>query len=440
MSREQGRRVQVTASARRTALFSAIVVALTAGMLTLAGTTPREIGRPVEDPSRVQLDSRTFSCAGGIPGAEVRSGNLREGLAADQPIPTGRPVTVEADRTVSAGAFAGQQASSSRALAWLPCPEPAARWWFVGAGGAENTHGTVLTISNPRTGEASVDIEVFGPKGPVEAPAFRSIPIPPRGTKVIDLAKTAPALGNLAVSVVATRGLVAVSAVDRFAPGSIGTFAREWLPPQSLPSTSVTLAGIPVERGPSALMVVNPGEVDAIVKVEVIGQTGTFVPEALREFIVSPGSVRTLSMTAVIDGTPLALKVTSEQKVTATVRTIKSGDTAFATGVRVIRGGTAFAVPDGNGRLLLSSVQDGTSVSVAAFASSGKVLKEWAVQVGARTTVQAALPRGTRYVRLLAQDPAVIAGFVVVGTKGTASAGVPSAIRSVTLPKVTAGW
>lgn len=425
---------------RRNVMYSAIVVALTIAMLTLAGTTPHEIGRPVEDPSRVQLDSRTFSCAGGISGATIRSGNVSDGLAAVRAIPSGPPVLITADRSVSAGAFAGQQAASARALAWLPCPEPAARWWFVGAGGAENTHDTVLTISNPRSGEASVDIEVFGPTGPVKAPAFRDIVIAPRGTKVVDLAKTAPALGNLAVSVVATRGLVAVSAVDRFAPGSIGSYAREWLPAQSLPSTSVTVTGIPVERGASALIVANPGEVDAVVKVEVIGETGTFVPEALREFRVSPGSVQTLSMGAVIDGTPLALRVSSEQRVTATVRTVRSGDTAFATGVRVIRGATAFAVPDGRGRLLVSSLQDGTSVALTAFANDGAVLREWTMPVGARTTAQAALPVGTRYVQLQPQEPAVVAGFVVLGKAGTASAGVQSAISSVVLPKVTAGW
>ncbi|MCX6397021.1 MAG: DUF5719 family protein [Propionibacteriales bacterium] len=426
---------------RRSALFSGTVVALSIGMLTLAGTTPREIGRPVGDPSRVQLDSRTFSCTGGIAGTRVRSGSVRAGLAAERRLGSGaEPVDVVADRNVAGGAFAGQQATSGASLAWLPCPEPAARWWFVGAGGAENTHDTVLTITNPRAGEASVDIVVYGPKGPVQAPDFRNIAIGARGTKVIDLAKTAPAIGNLAVSITATRGLVAVSAADRFAPGSLGAFAREWLPAQSLPSTSVTLAGIPVERGSSSLMVANPGEVDAIVKVEVIGQTGTFVPEALREFIVGPGQVRTVPMASVIDGTPLALKVSSEQKVTAAVRSVKSGDTAFSTGVEPIRGGTALAVPDGKARLMLSSVRDASSVQVASFAADGTVLKEVTVPVAAATTSQVVLPAGTRYVRLLAEDPTVVGGLVVVGTRGTATAGIGSSVRSVVLPKVTAGW
>lgn len=442
MSREQGRRIQVTASQRRSIAYAVIVVALTAAMLTLAGTTPREIGRPVEDPSRVQLDSRTFSCAGGIAGAAVRSGDLSTGPAAARAVPTGgspKPVTVVAERDVAVGAFAAQQASSATSLAWLPCPEPAARWWFVAAGGAENTHDTVFTITNPRSGEASVDIEVYGPKGPVAAPDFRDIQIPARGSRVIDLAKTAPSLGDLAVSITATRGLVAVSGVDRYAPGSVGTFTREWLPPQLLPARSVNLTGIPTERSSSSLVVANPGEADAIVEVEVIGRTGTFVPEKLREFIVGPRSVRTLPLTAVIDGTPLALRLTSEQRITATVRSVRNDDSSFATGVRVIQDETAFAVPDGKGYLLVSSVRTGTRVRVVAYGGKGQELLTTDLAVGARTTLQQGLPVGARYVRLTPADPAVIAGFVVTTQGGTAAAGIWSP-ASVELPSVRAGW
>lgn len=441
-STDSGRRVRLTVGARRTALFSATLVALTMVMLALAGTSPRDLGRPVEDPSRVLLDSRTFSCAGDISGAVVRSGSIRQGLDPDRAVPSGRsqPITVVAEQDVAAGAFAGQQVSSRDSLAWLPCPEPAARWWFVGAGGAENTHDTVFTISNPRPGEASVDIDVFGPGGVVDSPGSRDISIPPHGSRTIDLAKTAPALGNLAVSIRAKRGLVAVSAADRFAPGSIGAYAREWLPQQLLPARSITLAGVPVDRGRSSLMIANPNDVDAVVKVEVIGQTGTFTPEALREFIVGPGSVQTVSLSAVIDGTPLALKITSVQKITASVRSLKDGDTSFATGVRVIRGSTAFAVPDGRTQVLLSSLSEATTVRVIAFGAADQTLSQSDLPVAAQTTVRFALPAGTRYVRLVAADPTVIGGFVTVGRGGTTAAAISSAVVAVRLPKVRAGW
>lgn len=437
MSREQGRRA-ATPSAGRTGIFALVVVALSVGMLALAGTTPRGIGRPVEDPSRVLLDQRTFSCDGGIGGTSTRSGDLTTGLAATRKVPD-RPTTPQVltvDREFSAGAFAGQQATTARGTAWLPCPEPRARWWFVAAGGAAITHDTVLTLSNPRTGDALVDITVYGPEGIVESPDFRNVPVPARSSRVIDLARTAPAVGNLAVSVRATRGLVAASAVDRFAPGAVGTTAVEWLPSTSPPDTSVTLSGLPALRTSSTLVVANPNEVEAIVEIQVVGTSGTFVPTGLADIIVSPNSVATVPVSTVVDGTPMALTVTSTQKVTATVRSIRGEDTAFASGARVLRGGTAFAVPDGKGTLVLSSLRTGGTARLIAFGADGQRLAEEELEVERRTSRAFALPAGTRYLRLGSIDGDIVAGFSVVPAKGLAGSAVTPALNSVRLPKV----
>jgi hypothetical protein len=244
----------------RAALFSVVVVGLTIGMLTVAGTRPLGIGRLVENPSRVQLNQRTFSCGGGIAGAEVRSGNLSTGLAPTQVVPTAppKPVTVVANRPIAPGAFAGQQAITKRSLAWLPCPEPAARWWFVAAGGASITHDTVLTISNPRAGVATFDVDVYGPGGLVDSPNLRNLQLPAGGSTELTLSRYAPSIGDLAVSITATRGLVAASAADRFSPGIVSKAALEWLPPQLLPARVINLTGMAAQRGSSTLLVVNP--------------------------------------------------------------------------------------------------------------------------------------------------------------------------------------
>src|SRR4051812_14868728 len=228
--------------AGRAVVLGVMVVALTVAFLALAGTSPHGVGARVQTFKRVQLDQRTFTCAGGIPGATASHGTVAGGLSPAEPIES--PKQFDFDRSDALGAFAGQGSRSSDWLAWLPCPEPQARWWFVGAGAATVTHDTVLTVTNPRAGQADVDIDVLGPKGPVTAPGLHGITVPAGTTQVIDLAKVAPAVGDLAVSVVATRGLVAVSAADRFAPGVVGKAVQEWLPGQALPSTSVTMAGL----------------------------------------------------------------------------------------------------------------------------------------------------------------------------------------------------
>ena len=423
----------------RTAALGVMVVALTAAVLTLAGTTPRGIGVPVHTFDRVQLDQRTFTCGGGIPGATASHGQVDEGLEASAPIGAAAKV-FDDDKSVAIGSFAGQESRTKDWVAWLPCPEPRARWWFVGAGAATVSHDTVLTITNPRAGQAVLDIDVYGADGPVEGPGLHGITVPAGATQVIDLAKSAPAIGDLAVNVVATRGLVAVTASDRFAPGFVGKAVQEWLPGQSLPSTDVTLTGLPTKPDRAALVVVNPRQVEAIVSVELVGATGTFVPKDNPTLTVPPDSVATMSIESAFNGEPLAVRLSSEQPVTAAVRTVTGGDVAFATGVRPIRGTTAFAVPRGTADLVLSSIGPQSSVTLTAFAASGKQLSDAAVVVPKASSVATRLPAATRYVRLVAQGPDAVAGFSVTDPAGIATGGVLPAIRSVLLPVVRPAW
>lgn len=424
----------------RSAVIGVMLVGLSVGLLTVAGTTPRGLGRLVEDASRVSLDQRTFACIGGIAGSSTRSGDATGGLAEDMAISTRTPARIAAERDVARGAFAAQQASTSASLAWVPCPEPRARWWFVAAGGATTLHDTVVAVDNPRTGAAVIDIDVYGPQGRVESPGLHGITVAAGTTQFFDLARVAPEVGNLAVSVIAKRGLVAVSAADRFSPGVLGSEVREWLPPQSLPAVSVTLAGLPAKPESAVLVLANPGRTEAIAEVSVIGSTGTFVPQGLEPVTVPPESVLTVPLVRVLDGTPMAIRVTASKRVTATVRSVQAGDTAFATGVQAIQGATAFAVPQGAGRLVLSSVANASEVDLVAYDTAGKVLLERPVPVPARSSVAIKLPATVRYVGLVAKSQGVVGGFVVSRGKGVATAGIIPGIQSVVLPAVRQGF
>ena len=426
-------------AARRPAAIGLMLVALTFTLLTLAGTTPLGIGRPVDDPARVTLDQRIFSCTGGIRGNTVRSGDLRNGLDPVRKVGA-TPLRIVADRSVARGAFAGQQFQSSKSLAWVPCPEPHANWWFVGAGGAAVTHDTVLTITNPRPGAAVIDVDVYGSAGAVTAPGLHGVTVAGRSSRVIDLAKTAPTNGNVAVSVTASRGLVSVTAADRFAPKLLGTSVREWLPPQPVPGKSLVLAGLPSVPGSASLILVNPGPDEAIAKLQVIGTSGTFEPEGLKAITVAPQSVQTVPISTVLDGSAMAVRITSDGPLTGTIRTIKSGDTAFATGVQLLGDSTSFAVPEGFGRLVLSSLEQSGSMQVIGYDQRGRTVLTKTVKVAAGTSVGVKLSDKVRYVRLIADRPAVVGGFSVSYKKGTASAGVAPAIRSIRLPAVRPGW
>ena len=436
-----GRRTRTgrTPARGRTSVVALVVVALTAAVIALAGTTSRGNGAPAQTYKRVQLEQRTFSCAGGIEGATAAHGDVSSGLADPEPIGQ-EPRQYDVDDATALESFAGQESRSKDWLAWLPCPEPRPRWWFVGAGAATVSHDTVLTVSNPRVGQADIDIDVYGANGPVKAPGLHGITIPAGTTRTVDLAKLAPAVGDLAVSVVATRGLVAISAADRFAPGFVGKAAQEWLPAQATPARVVTLAGLPAKPDKATLVLANPRQEEAIVSVEVIGATGTFAPKDNPTVTVPPGSVVTVPLRSVLDGEPEALRVSSPQPVTAAVRTVTGGDVAFATSVGPVQGTTAFAVPQGSAQLVLSSVGRPTSVRVTAFDRGGKQLQDRSVSVAKAASTAVGLPAATAYVRLVATTPDAVAGFSVTDAAGVATAGVVPSIRSVLLPVVRPAW
>jgi len=436
MSVEGARRIRQKPG--RPAVLGIMIVALTAGMLTIAGTTPRGIGRPVEDPSRVSLNNRVFSCTGGITGTKTVTGNIATGLEKPRKI-TSTPVKTTAEEKVADSSFAGQQARFSRQLAWVPCPEPRASWWFVGAGGGV-IHNTVLRITNPRTGAAVVDVDVFGKFGPVEAPGLRGITVPPGGTRTIDIGDAAPSTDNLAIRVVAKRGLVAASAADAFNVGVIGTKAREWLPAQSTPSTATTLTGLPPKADVASLMVINPGTVEAVAEIRIIGKTGTFSPRKFKPFSIPPQSVATLPVKSVLDGSSLAIRVVSERRLTATIRTVVGNDTSYATGALVVRSESAFAVPESSGRLVLSSLRLPADVKIYAYDAKGRSLFAKTVKVPAQASASVQLSSLVRYVRMVPAKSGVIAGFAMTSSRGTAAAGVAPASRSIRLPQVRPGW
>ncbi|MFL6156215.1 MAG: DUF5719 family protein, partial [Marmoricola sp.] len=236
------------------------------------------------------------------------------------------------------------------------------------------------------------------------------------------------------------RGLVAVTAADRFAPGVLGKSVREWLPPQPVPGRDLVLAGLPPGHGSASLSLVNPGSTEAIAKVEVIGTRGTFSPEGLQPISVPPGSVTSVPLDDVADGTPMAIRITSDNPVTGSIRITESGDTAYATGVQALRDSTSFALPQGSGRLVLSSLGTAGSVQVAGYDARGRKVLTRTVKVAAGTSVGVKLRAGIRYVELVADQATVVGGFSMTYKKGIAAAGIAPAIRSTRLPAVRPGW
>jgi hypothetical protein len=417
-----------------------MLIALTAGMLTVAGTSHRYIGGPVDRVAQVALDKRTFSCDASVPGSQVLQGTVGGGPGRTRSAHA--PVVVQVDRELAGGAYAAERSNAPTWIAWSPCQEAHAHWWFVGAGGAAVTHDTVLTITNPRVGAAVFDIDVYGPNGPVDAPGLHGRTLAGGASQTVDLGTSAPTLGELAVEVTTSRGLVAVSAADLLAPGVVGKRVRDWLPATLDPSTSVTLAGFP-SRPTGTLLLVNPGQVEAVAQVQVIGTGGTFTPAAMLPVTVPPQSVESVPLAGIFNGTPLALKVTSTNPVAVSVRTTLKGDIGYAAGATALRGATAIAVPVGTSRqLVLSATGAAGHVTLTGYDAKGRRVQDTTVAVPAHGSVAVSLGTSMTYLRLVTLDSGIVGGITATGPKGIGlmTEGIAPAIRSIQLPAIIPGW
>ncbi|MEO5653161.1 MAG: DUF5719 family protein [Marmoricola sp.] len=423
-----------------------LAVLVTAAALVLAGRAgvPAKVAPGVGAPQQV---GRTLVCPGGLPGSTVQSGGSaldagRGGRVEVAPLdPSGKTASeVVVPPAEAEGVFANQVARSGRWLALATCPEARAEWWFVGVGGSQ-AHSTTLLIANPRDGDAVIDVDVYGPKGLVETPGLRGLFVPAGTTKTFDLAEVAPAVGDLAVHVTTARGLVAVVAADSYARDLVGTPVREWVAPQPPAARSLLLTGLPRKPSQAILLVANAGEVEALAKIEVLGAEGTFDPPRDDTVRVPPGSVLAVPVTAIFDGQPLALRISSAQRIVATVRSIVAGDEAYAGAAGAVADGSALGVPEGvEAELRVSATGAAGVVEVLSFDRTGKRLETKRVSVKQAATAGYSLPGGTRHIVLRSATQGLVAGVVVTvdrgSEKGVGSAVFDAAARTARTPEV----
>lgn len=436
------------ATGRRPVLVGVALVAVTAVALYLAGSTqaPTHTAPPLAGkPAAVE---RTLVCAGGLPGTTVLSGSVTgEGEARAVTVaPAADPAnvfTVPADR--ASGGFAGQTAAAGTWLAYLACPEPRANWWFVGVGGS-SSHASQLRVTNPRQGDAVIDVDVFGPDGPVAAPGLHGMFVPSGQTTVLDLTKVAAATGDLSVRISASRGLVSATAPESWSPTLVGKPVREWVAAQPLASRRFTLTGIPDKPTRATLLLTNPTQVESVAKIQFIGAGGTFVPTNTAAekgtVTVPPGAVLPVDLTAAFDGRPVAVTITSTARLVASLRSQVGTDESYAATASRLAETSVLAVPAGvQGEVRVSARASAGSVSVLAYDERGaQVQLTDRLEVKAGTSVGLALPGNVRSVVLGTSSDDLVAGLLLRSGAGIAGAAFPPAAATAHTPRIVPAW
>lgn len=355
------------------------------------------------------------------------------------------PVAVSARGALAPGAYAATVTTPAgrrgTGLAVTTCQHPAEEWWFSGADTRVGSTSRLVLV-NPTPAVAVVDLALYGPRGAVEAPGSRGIPVGANSSAVLDLARFAPGRAALTLRVTTERGRVA-AAVSLTRRSGLRAAGSEWLPPTRLPATDILVGAGPAEAGASRLVVVNPGERSALVQVRVLGESGTFTPTGLASLRVGPGRTLVRDLTDVPAALGSALRLTSTVPVTAITVSEPGGarsDLTVSAAGPQLRQPAVVPLVSGYRTTLAFATTRGTggTLAVRAYDARGRQLGRFPVAVrGAATTAWTVLRRDAAYLVITVPARARItatAGYR--GPGGVAALPVTSAVWTARRPAV----
>ncbi|MPZ60775.1 MAG: hypothetical protein GEU93_05670 [Propionibacteriales bacterium] len=323
-------------------------------------------------------------------------------------------IRVEAQGALAAGltgaAAAVYDGGERRGLFAAACSEPAARWWFPSASSSAGQTG-VLQLANVDTGVAVVDLAFFGPDGPVEPAGESRVSVGPRRMTTVPLDEVIPGVGAVSVGVSASQGRVVASMLET-STDALDPAGIDVIPPAADPARRVVLTGLPGDSAQHTLSVVNPGQLSAVVDIEILGQRGAFTPTDKDSLQVPGGGAVNIRLGDVLQDRMSGVRLTSDLPVTAAVRTAAGTplrDTAFAVAGEPLTTGAAVPLlSNATGTLVVSGTERAlVRVKVARVNAKGRVVGRAKIDVrgGQTETWRVKTGRGTAYLRITADRP-----------------------------------
>ncbi|ABL80927.1 MULTISPECIES: DUF5719 family protein [unclassified Nocardioides] len=395
----------------------------------------------VEDADDVALTSAADDAQGQVQvglGDELRTADLAAGRVTTVSGLTGPAAVAGEDETAPglvAGRFGGREPTA------VACSAPAPHAWFTGVGAGAG-HTSVLELANPDSGTAVADITVYGRGGVVDAPRLRGVSVP-GGTSVrLDLGSVIPRRDELAIEVVASRGRLGASVLDRYDEVGAAELTQDWLPAQAEPATDNLLMGLAPGGGRRTLVVANGTDDEVRADVRVVTDDSVFAPKGLHEIRIAPQSVQRVAVShvlgpAISDGAT-GLLVTATAPVTATLRSFVEGDLSHAVADQTLDGPATVLLPEG-GKGVAKTVQLAGAtrtgaVTVVARSASGQELDSTRVDITPDRGVTVKLPADAVLVTVT-PERTTLAGAVLVSGKGKGRA-KGAAVVPLTTPEL----
>ncbi|WP_165987234.1 DUF5719 family protein [Streptomyces sp. YIM 98790] len=281
---------------------------------------------------------------------------------------------------------------STRGLLGTACQSPATDFWFAGAATVDTRHD-YIHLTNPEDTGTVVDIELYGPEGPVETSiAEDGISLPGRSSVAVRLSTlTGEQHAGLAVHVTARTGRIGaqIETVDE-------QLGADWLPAVSGGTEGrVVLPGIPPDAKTVRLVAFTPGDADLNLSVQLIGPSGTFTPAGNESIFLRSRLLEAVELADITQGEPGSLLLTPEGSVTGPVVAslrVTRGDgskqeMAFVTGTEPVEERASVS-----GNLL-----KGTELSLAAPGETVEARVTWSAGSGGGSAVteEITVPAGT---------------------------------------------
>ena len=128
-------------------------------------------------------------------------------------------------------------------------------------------------LANLDATEAAVDITVLSDQGRLVAPGSRGIVVTGNSQRVVSLGQVVNSSAPVTLLVETSEGRVAAHVRQRWWRGATPVGA-DWITAGAAPATDIVVPGIPEGPGARDLVVANPGERIASVRIEVLGTAG----------------------------------------------------------------------------------------------------------------------------------------------------------------------
>jgi hypothetical protein len=293
-------------------------------------------------------------------------------------------------------------------FATAACAEATGEAWLVG-GSTDVGHTTLVTLSNPTTVVASVNLTVFGESGKVDAPGSTGILVQPGAQRIVSLAGLAPNLRSPVVHMESQGGQVVATLQQTIVRG-LQTGGVDLLGASLDPALEQSIAGLRVtnlpvgEAGSDAggvasdtpiVRILAPGDAAATVQLGVVSEDG--LAGTSLEVQVQPGIATDVPLEGLGVGN-YSLTVDSDAPVVTSALASATGtagrDFAWFSSSAPLDGDFAVATPAGPSPALNLVNQGGT---VATYSLRTEQDVETLVTVRAGAAVALPLAASTRY-------------------------------------------